>query len=240
MSRRSSAPSPRCMRELPPDTEAGWLDAEGDLRLAPDIATQAAHRARVAVRGVRQEMRKAERVSGIRPGDPRFVKPPISGGGKPEHLGQHRIGVLAEPGRRARSARAASAAKSSGRPGIRYGRCPAARPARTTGSPGAARVGGDQLSQSPGTAPTARRCRRRRPDLRRVWPRTNGRKRGDRVARLVAPGLGVGIGIDLGAGIAKASARPVAPPIPRHWRGVSAMIMTRRPSLVAKSRPKLP
>ncbi len=26
------------MRELPPDIEAGWLDAEGDLRLAPDIA----------------------------------------------------------------------------------------------------------------------------------------------------------------------------------------------------------
>ena len=25
------------MRELPPDTEAGWLDAAGDLRLAPDI-----------------------------------------------------------------------------------------------------------------------------------------------------------------------------------------------------------
>jgi hypothetical protein len=25
------------MRELPPDTEAGWLDAQGDLRLAPDI-----------------------------------------------------------------------------------------------------------------------------------------------------------------------------------------------------------
>src|SRR3954449_7402406 len=25
------------MRELPPDTEAGWLDASGDLRLAPDI-----------------------------------------------------------------------------------------------------------------------------------------------------------------------------------------------------------
>ena len=25
------------MHELPPDTEAGWLDAEGDLRLAPDI-----------------------------------------------------------------------------------------------------------------------------------------------------------------------------------------------------------
>ena len=26
------------MRELPPDTEAGRLDANGDLRLAPDIA----------------------------------------------------------------------------------------------------------------------------------------------------------------------------------------------------------
>lgn len=26
------------MSELPPDIEAGWLDAEGDLRLAPDIA----------------------------------------------------------------------------------------------------------------------------------------------------------------------------------------------------------
>jgi hypothetical protein len=25
------------MRELPPDIEAGWLDAAGDLRLAPDI-----------------------------------------------------------------------------------------------------------------------------------------------------------------------------------------------------------
>jgi len=23
------------LRELPPDTEAGWLDAQGDLRLAP-------------------------------------------------------------------------------------------------------------------------------------------------------------------------------------------------------------
>jgi hypothetical protein len=25
------------LRELPPDTEAGWLDTAGDLRLAPDI-----------------------------------------------------------------------------------------------------------------------------------------------------------------------------------------------------------
>lgn len=27
----------RVISELPPDTEAGWLDAQGDLRLAPDI-----------------------------------------------------------------------------------------------------------------------------------------------------------------------------------------------------------
>ena len=26
------------MRELPPDIDAGWLDAQGELRLAPDIA----------------------------------------------------------------------------------------------------------------------------------------------------------------------------------------------------------
>ena len=25
------------MRELPPDIEAGWLDAQGELRLAPDV-----------------------------------------------------------------------------------------------------------------------------------------------------------------------------------------------------------
>ena len=25
------------LRELPPDIEAGWLDAQGELRLAPDI-----------------------------------------------------------------------------------------------------------------------------------------------------------------------------------------------------------
>jgi hypothetical protein len=25
------------MRELPPDVEGGWLDAQGELRLAPDV-----------------------------------------------------------------------------------------------------------------------------------------------------------------------------------------------------------
>lgn len=41
------------MRELPPDTEAGWLDAEGDLRLAPDIG----RKLRTA-RGVRDLLRQ--------------------------------------------------------------------------------------------------------------------------------------------------------------------------------------
>ncbi len=41
------------MRELPPDTEAGWLDGEGDLRLAPDIG----RKLRTA-RGVRDVLRQ--------------------------------------------------------------------------------------------------------------------------------------------------------------------------------------
>jgi hypothetical protein len=41
------------MRELPPDTEAGWLDAAGDLRLAPDIG----RKLRTA-RGVRELLRQ--------------------------------------------------------------------------------------------------------------------------------------------------------------------------------------
>jgi hypothetical protein len=41
------------MRELPPDTEAGFLDGEGDLRLAPDIG----RKLRTA-RGVRDVLRQ--------------------------------------------------------------------------------------------------------------------------------------------------------------------------------------
>ena len=41
------------MRELPPDIEAGWLDAAGDLRLAPDIG----RKLRTA-RGVREVLRQ--------------------------------------------------------------------------------------------------------------------------------------------------------------------------------------
>lgn len=41
------------MRELPPDIEAGWLDAAGELRLAPDVG----RKLRTA-RGVREVLRQ--------------------------------------------------------------------------------------------------------------------------------------------------------------------------------------
>ena len=47
------------LRELPPDTEAGWLDAEGDLRLAPDIGRKL--RTARNVREVLRDIRQAER-----------------------------------------------------------------------------------------------------------------------------------------------------------------------------------
>jgi hypothetical protein len=47
------------MRELPPDVEAGWLDAQGDLRLAPDIAGKL--RTARRVRQLLQDLRQRER-----------------------------------------------------------------------------------------------------------------------------------------------------------------------------------
>jgi len=47
------------MRELPPDVEAGWLDEQGDLRLAPDIARKL--RTARRVRQLLQELRQRER-----------------------------------------------------------------------------------------------------------------------------------------------------------------------------------
>ena len=46
------------LRELPPDTEAGFLDAEGDLRLAPDIGRKL--RTARNVREVLRQMRQSE------------------------------------------------------------------------------------------------------------------------------------------------------------------------------------
>ena len=46
------------MRELPPDIEAGWLDAEGELRLAPDIGRKL--RAARNVRDVLRQIRESE------------------------------------------------------------------------------------------------------------------------------------------------------------------------------------
>ena len=48
----------KVMRELPPDTEAGWLDAEGDLRLAPDIGRKL--RTARGVRDVLRQIREAQ------------------------------------------------------------------------------------------------------------------------------------------------------------------------------------
>jgi hypothetical protein len=46
------------MRELPPDIEAGWLDAEGDLRLAPDIGRKL--RTARAVQALLRQLRTAK------------------------------------------------------------------------------------------------------------------------------------------------------------------------------------
>ena len=46
------------MRELPPDIEAGWLDAAGDLRLAPDIGKKL--RTARAVRLLLRQLRETE------------------------------------------------------------------------------------------------------------------------------------------------------------------------------------
>ena len=47
------------MRELPPDTEAGFLDAQGELRLAPDVGRKL--RTARNVRDVLRQIREAER-----------------------------------------------------------------------------------------------------------------------------------------------------------------------------------
>jgi hypothetical protein len=45
------------MRELPPDIEAGWLDAQGDLRLVPDIGRKlrTARSVRLLLRQLRED-----------------------------------------------------------------------------------------------------------------------------------------------------------------------------------------
>ena len=50
------------LRELPPDTEAGFLDAEGDLRLVPDIGRKlrTARNVREVLRQIRQSENERE------------------------------------------------------------------------------------------------------------------------------------------------------------------------------------
>jgi hypothetical protein len=52
------------MRELPPDVEAGWLDAQGDLRLAPDIARKLRTARRVRQLLLEWRQRDGERDAG--------------------------------------------------------------------------------------------------------------------------------------------------------------------------------
>jgi hypothetical protein len=46
------------MRELPPDIEAGWLDEQGELRLAPDVGRKL--RTARNVRDLLRQIREAE------------------------------------------------------------------------------------------------------------------------------------------------------------------------------------
>ena len=50
------------MRELPPDIEAGWLDAQGELRLAPDVGRKlrTARNVREVLRQIRQSENERE------------------------------------------------------------------------------------------------------------------------------------------------------------------------------------
>ena len=50
------------MHELPPDIEAGWLDAQGELRLAPDVGRKlrTARNVREVLRQIREEERRDE------------------------------------------------------------------------------------------------------------------------------------------------------------------------------------
>jgi hypothetical protein len=50
------------MRELPPEIEGGWLDAEGELRLAPDIGRKlrTARNVRDVLRQIREERNDPE------------------------------------------------------------------------------------------------------------------------------------------------------------------------------------
>ena len=54
------------LRELPPDTEAGWLDTAGDLRLAPDIGRKlrTARNVRDLLREIRESQNERDEEAG--------------------------------------------------------------------------------------------------------------------------------------------------------------------------------
>ena len=119
------------MRELPPDIEAGWLDAQGDLRLAPDIARKlrTARRVRQLLVDLRQSESEADgrRLTGrpqrpYRPSGPATIRLscrwPISAADRPS-TSASTVSVCSPRRGAGRGGRRGDAPKSSGRPGVR-------------------------------------------------------------------------------------------------------------------------
>jgi hypothetical protein len=69
------------MRELPPDTEAGFLDGDGDLRLAPDIGRKL--RTARSVRDLLRQFRQSR--DGQADDDPRHDDPGRDAPGRDEN-----------------------------------------------------------------------------------------------------------------------------------------------------------
>ena len=114
------------------------------------------------------------------------------------------------------------------------GRCRAGPPRRKAGFAASSAGRRAPIRRNPETAPRGRRCRRMPPVSRRgSFGAPARQQRRDRVARLVAAGLGIEIDLQHVADHRQFVVRPVARPIARHCLGVSAMIITRRPSAVA-------
>ena len=175
---------------------------------------------------------------------PLVVQPPDLGLVEPEHLGEHLVGVLAQHRRRrrraaARRSRSRAASRASGRC-----RSPAARPPRTSGSrsssAGPRRPARVNVWYGPQQTSVARRRPRGSPPA--CWLIVHGLSIApitSRAAKRSPSSVEVHVH-QLARSCRTPRRSPVASTRLCHWRGVSATIITRRPSLVRKSRPKAP
>ena len=174
------------MRELPPDIEAGWLDAQGDLRLAPDIARKL--RTARRVRQLLQELRQRDSEGdGSASGGAALT--PVRAGDDPSSCSRP-ISAADRPSTSARTTSVCSPRRGAGRGGSAWRSRKIERQARhqIRPDPGlidlgkervrrrAARVVPHQLTKILELAPTAPRSRRRLAGSRRgCGPRTIGR-----------------------------------------------------------------